>query len=345
MDNKQDYVYHTSQKSYLDKLCDNFWNNTALFINDKYSWITPNMVTLSGVIPVLILSLLFFSGFIGSIVYFLMMPACIFYLNMDAIDGKLARLSGRSSPFGQLLDHGCDTIACGFITMMLTCAYCHDNIYELSYFTKVIIFATTFITNFLMLCANLKEFYTGIMVVSMGNISTTEIMYCISFLFGSIYIFSVNILLLTIFHVCIVLSLLATIWFILNTLKHPTNAVKAGTQENVVPLEIDDVIYYFFVSCIIFLSCIVTNFSLMNTAFSVVILSSVITDVIYANGLKFSSINYHKNTLILTGFRLFMITISDSIYTYLVFSLVPIIDAGLSLLYKKNVIKNSLVKY
>ena len=38
----------------------------------------------------------------------------------DAIDGKHARKTNRSSPLGQLMDHGCDALSNSFVTIMLS---------------------------------------------------------------------------------------------------------------------------------------------------------------------------------------------------------------------------------
>lgn len=41
----------------------------------------------------------------------------------DAIDGKHARKTNRSSPLGQLMDHGCDAFSNSFIAIMISQAY------------------------------------------------------------------------------------------------------------------------------------------------------------------------------------------------------------------------------
>lgn len=45
------------------------------------------------------------------------------YQTFDAIDGKHARNTKRSSPLGQLMDHGCDAITNSCITIFLGQAY------------------------------------------------------------------------------------------------------------------------------------------------------------------------------------------------------------------------------
>ncbi len=43
-------------------------------------------------------------------VYFVNLFAVLLYQTCDAVDGKQARRTGTSSPVGQLVDHGCDTL-------------------------------------------------------------------------------------------------------------------------------------------------------------------------------------------------------------------------------------------
>ncbi len=46
---------------------------------------------------------------------------CIFLgQTFDAIDGKHARKTNRSSPLGQLMDHGCDAFSNSFIAIMMS---------------------------------------------------------------------------------------------------------------------------------------------------------------------------------------------------------------------------------
>jgi ethanolaminephosphotransferase len=76
------------------------------------SWLAPNLITLTG------LSALIAAYCVNTIlmpdfeapaprwVYFMTGSAVLFYLHMDALDGKQARKTKTSSPLGQLFDHG-----------------------------------------------------------------------------------------------------------------------------------------------------------------------------------------------------------------------------------------------
>jgi phosphatidylglycerophosphate synthase len=67
--------------------------------------ITPNMVTWLGVLLVLAAGVLFYQGaFVAGL------GAAWLMTFLDTVDGKLARVTGTSSAFGNLLDHGTDVL-------------------------------------------------------------------------------------------------------------------------------------------------------------------------------------------------------------------------------------------
>ena len=82
-------------------------------------WLAPNVISIVG----------FFLTIIGWIVcenYFdnnpikssLVVVFCwLTYMNLDAVDGIHARITKNSSPMGELIDHGCDSMSIIFITM------------------------------------------------------------------------------------------------------------------------------------------------------------------------------------------------------------------------------------
>jgi len=67
--------------------------------------ITPNMVTWVGVLLVLVAGVLFYQGAFAA-----GLAAAWLMTFLDTVDGKLARVTGTSSPFGNLLDHGTDVL-------------------------------------------------------------------------------------------------------------------------------------------------------------------------------------------------------------------------------------------
>ena len=67
--------------------------------------ITPNMVTWLGVLLVLVAGVLFYQGAFAA-----GLAAAWLMTFLDTVDGKLARVTGTSSAFGNLLDHGTDVL-------------------------------------------------------------------------------------------------------------------------------------------------------------------------------------------------------------------------------------------
>ncbi len=67
--------------------------------------ITPNMVTWTGLVMVLLAGWLFYEGRLAA-----GLAAAWTMTFLDTVDGKLARVTGSSSAFGNLLDHGTDVI-------------------------------------------------------------------------------------------------------------------------------------------------------------------------------------------------------------------------------------------
>jgi ethanolaminephosphotransferase len=56
-------------------------------------------------------------------VYFYLALSVFLGQTFDAIDGKHARKTKRSSPLGQFMDHGCDAFSNSFIVVMGSQAY------------------------------------------------------------------------------------------------------------------------------------------------------------------------------------------------------------------------------
>jgi ethanolaminephosphotransferase len=180
------YRYSTSDKSILDQRHEGLWNDTVVWIYRNYPKITPNQLTLMGALPVIGLIFIHLTGILGSFIFPLLGLSLVWYLNMDAMDGKLARHSNRSSPIGQVLDHGIDALIGGLLSVMVT----HFLGFEYAVFNIISITLTTA----LFYQATLKEHVTGQMIVSMkfylGKtedtsviLSTTEMLYALSTLF------------------------------------------------------------------------------------------------------------------------------------------------------------------
>lgn len=303
------YSYHTSQKSYLDLKHDNFWENTALFFAKYLPWVTPNMVTLAGVFPVFAIFFSFMTGLIGDVAYLLMFPAMIFYLNMDAVDGKLARVTNRSSPFGQMLDHGCDALAVGMILMMLSYMTILDDLSFDSYFFRIIVFVTMYVVYGTIMLCNLTEFYTGGMIVSMGPVSTTEISYFFSLVFILAYCFR-NMFMITVLGVgryCVITACIIQSIILFNDLMNiNTNEKRKGTDTNMSTFNINDIRHFLLTMLLGFLIGYLTNFSIMQTSLCLIYIVSSMVDLIYSNSMKHNVIHFDNVILILQSTKCFI---------------------------------------
>ena len=119
-----DHKYASSGSSFLDALImQKFWNSIVTFLPLKHDpkavfhWTAPNTMTLLGLFcmfaPTAILL-----GYCRDLqqtapawVYMLTAAGIFIYQTLDALDGKQARRTGSSSSFGELFDHGCDSIS------------------------------------------------------------------------------------------------------------------------------------------------------------------------------------------------------------------------------------------
>ncbi len=102
--------------------------------------LTPNMVTLLGVFCQMIgIGVILFYDNTMSIplpkwVYILFAFLIFSAQTLDAIDGKHARNTKRSSPLGQLMDHGCDAFSNSFMIIMI----CQTHLFSSSRYTIII---------------------------------------------------------------------------------------------------------------------------------------------------------------------------------------------------------------
>ncbi len=121
------HEYKGGEYTRIDLLMNPFWNVVA---GNLPLTLAPNVITLIGLAsitcgtvlllvysPALEAALLSRSStssgdatIIPPYVYFSNFVAVLLYQTCDAVDGKQARRTGTSSPVGQLVDHGCDTL-------------------------------------------------------------------------------------------------------------------------------------------------------------------------------------------------------------------------------------------
>lgn len=103
--------------------------------------------------------------------YFLAGSSVLFYLHMDALDGKQARRTRTSSPLGQLFDHGCDALAVHFILVALITSL------QLRHEWRAVVGMLYVFIPWWM--AHWEEYHTGVMVYGSGLWGVTEANYAV----------------------------------------------------------------------------------------------------------------------------------------------------------------------
>jgi len=172
LQNIQSHKYKPGVYTPLDNLFNPIWDKLTNFLP---MWFAPNLVTLSGFIPMAIsFSVVWlhqpdFSTPVPPWLVYFTGIGLLFYQTFDAMDGKQARRTGSSSPIGQLFDHGCDCLAC----------YSHHSMAAMVFMPGpsrwgFYGFSVLFTGFFL---AQWQEHYTGILCTSFGPVGTTETQY------------------------------------------------------------------------------------------------------------------------------------------------------------------------
>jgi ethanolaminephosphotransferase len=105
----------------------------------------------------------------------------LFYLHMDALDGKQARRTKTSSPLGQLFDHGCDALAVHLIlvTMATSLQLRHE-------WRAIMAMMYVYVPWWL---AHWEEYHSGLMLYGNGLWGVTEANYAVVLLHYYTYVF------------------------------------------------------------------------------------------------------------------------------------------------------------
>ena len=169
LEKMKNHKYSTTGYSWLDNKMNPFWTFCANLLPYKYS---PNMVTLTGFfcqsISVVLISfydltltkeLHFFMYIIFAILMFLAQT-------FDAIDGKHARNTKRSSSLGQLMDHGCDAMSNYILVIVISQAHCFGP----TLYTLLLQFGIQ--STFYLF--TLEEHFSGVLRTKMDNLGVTE---------------------------------------------------------------------------------------------------------------------------------------------------------------------------
>eukprot|EP00746_Dinoflagellata_sp_MGD_P164088 gnl/MRDRNA2_/MRDRNA2_92524_c0_seq1.p1 gnl/MRDRNA2_/MRDRNA2_92524_c0~~gnl/MRDRNA2_/MRDRNA2_92524_c0_seq1.p1 ORF type:complete len:377 (+),score=45.87 gnl/MRDRNA2_/MRDRNA2_92524_c0_seq1:88-1218(+) len=153
---------------------DNVLNPWWIFLTNLLpTWIAPNVVTLLGCIPMVLLY--FVVWYVcpeqttppPSWLLFINAAAVFFYINMDAMDGKQARRTNSSSPLGQLFDHGVDCLCTLPGVSMVLAIICAGD-------SRLGLTALTMFSNAFFVCQWI-EYHTGVLTTACGPIGITEV--------------------------------------------------------------------------------------------------------------------------------------------------------------------------
>lgn len=112
------HKYQSGKLSIMDRIVSNQCNKIVEYLPDNMA---PNLITTIGVFIQLQTSICYylalrFNGEVPSFLFFYSGICTFIYQIMDILDGKQARRLKKSTPLGQLFDHGLDTIASSSIT-------------------------------------------------------------------------------------------------------------------------------------------------------------------------------------------------------------------------------------
>jgi phosphatidylglycerophosphate synthase len=95
---------------------------------------------------------------------------CLFvYQTLDAIDGKHARNTNRSSAVGQLMDHGCDAFSNSFMVIFLAQAHRLGGNLD-TIVVQCLVQLTFYVIQW-------QEYHTGILLTHMHNMGVTEFQF------------------------------------------------------------------------------------------------------------------------------------------------------------------------
>lgn len=118
LNNLREHVYKSSGNTFLDPYMQVYWRWLVEYVP---LWISPNMITLIGLIINIGTTVLLMYHCPGghstapSSVYLACGVGLFIYQSLDAIDGKHARRTGTNSPLGEIFDHGCDAFSTVFV--------------------------------------------------------------------------------------------------------------------------------------------------------------------------------------------------------------------------------------
>ena len=229
LENMKNHKYQSTGYTYIDNRMNPFWEKCASFLPYSY---TPNMVTVTGlfcqILSIIVISLydLTFSQELPCFIPIFCALMLFIAQTLDAIDGKHARNTKRSSPLGQLMDHGCDSMDNFLYAIVLAQAYLMGNspdcvivqiIVQLPFYTYT-----------------LEEHYTGKLRTQINNIGVTEYQFTVICMLISAAIFGEKLIFMEIFgfklksilmYFCLFLAVFQSLYLMILSSKNISDAI------------------------------------------------------------------------------------------------------------------------
>jgi phosphatidylglycerophosphate synthase len=218
LENMKNHKYQTTGYTYIDNKMNPFWEKCASFL--PYAF-TPNMVTVTGlfcqILSVIIISFydLTFTQPVPTFIPYFCALMLFLAQTLDAIDGKHARRTKRSSPLGQLMDHGCDSMDNFLYAIVISQIFLFGD--SVNSVVIQILIQLPFYTY------TLEEHYTGKLRTQINNIGVTEYQFTIMGLLIIAGIFGDKLIWMEIceyrlafilIYICVALSIIQTIYLI-----------------------------------------------------------------------------------------------------------------------------------
>ena len=219
LENMKNHKYQTTGYTYIDNKMNPFWIKCASYL--PYA-LTPNMVTVTGllcqILSIIVISYydLTFTYPVPSFIPIFCAIMLFLAQTLDAIDGKHARNTKRSSPLGQLMDHGCDSMDNFLYCIVIAQIYLFGD--SVNTIVLQILIQLPFYTY------TLEEHFTGKLRTQINNVGVTEYQFFVIGFMILAYTFGDRIIFLEIFgfrfsyiilYICEGLSIFQTIYLIL----------------------------------------------------------------------------------------------------------------------------------
>ena len=302
------YTFLTSKTSYLDKIHGPYWESLSALITVSFPWVTSTIMTIIGILPVFILYCLYISQTISSIaVNGWLFYALCFYVNVDAIAGKLNKLKSQTTSYEKIISNSCFVLTSCFTVLML---FGSSDYSMLSYSYRILIFITLLSICIVQLIHNLVEFYTGIVKNLDSCFGAVEYVYLlgnVSCILSKLYLLETETLPFLIQIIFMFLIMLQSVLFTISSINVLINPnTKTQTQKKLFDI-------YDIKNCVIAIGLSIfmvymADFSQNEIAMSIMYLTSFVIDIIFSNVMKTDIIIFNNiilNILILKCILLF----------------------------------------